>query len=733
LTLEGTITNGVLEQHFENNDVIRLVTGTTVVNGTVDAGKVLEIAGNVAIADLLVIKGRVDILETGRLDATGGEPRIEGGSLGIDGDLVVAWAAAEEAFEDGIPAGVSFGPNGAIDLGLGGSADNVDYLFSKGVPAVVSSAIGLRENEIAVTTNWVGGRRLILSGPDVTTVGDVDLSGKGVLVIRNNLILDTTPPYQHTLRSSGSGGIIIAKTGELRLNESVLPTTIPIKVNGILSTHKSVTTKTIPANVDLSTGTLAPGLVAAPTTHSTFTFGPRAVAIGRIDLRNEVPLIIAGEANGDLSSIVPLTIKTITNTATGVDTSLTLPPGASGVERIIPPTGQTLTISGREHTTLSPLAISVAAGAANSIVRLEGDLVLRGRVELTPAAELSITKNSNLGSDNAAQLAQLASIIGGRVRAEGLHFDLTGGTYYTSLFTTGDLRVSGEVTFGAFGAAALTIEARSLYALDDSAVISGPSRIELEGDLIVSDTITINNSGGLTLPAATTSIESIIADGKSLIVGPKGRITMGNALVLGEGAYTAIGQVIINPNAGTITVGANLGDGLSITPTVGDTVNGITLLAGAVKATDFPVFTFAASAGVVVPVNLSGTGITVPRGTTGGSITVSGTLPSGATPGAVTVKGSARIALEDHGTPANKARLVLMNGALLGSPADTNPYTAAYDHYDSSPSPANDPRVYDTLGELWAAGTSPDKVIITPHYDDATRVGVFTGSTVKAP
>jgi hypothetical protein len=531
------------------------------------------------------------------------------------------------------------------------------------------TALGEREPNI---TNWVGGRRLILSN-DTDTTYDVDLSGRGVLVIRSTLTLGTTGAYQHTLRSTGSGGIVIANTGALLLNESELPTAISIKVNGWLSTNGKIATLAIPANVDLSAATLIADPITPGSGVSTFTFGPRAVTINTIEL-TDTPLTIAGKVEGGLSSIVNLTVKTITNSvlfAPAADTLVTLPAGTTTVDRIIP-TAEDITIGGSAHTILSPLTIT-----AGEVRLVSPGLVLSGPIELATLAELGLAANSNLGSDNEAQLAQLSRIIGGTVEAVGLHFNFTGGTYYFNLNTTGDLKISGAVTFGAPNA---LIEARSLYALDgpSPAVINGKARIILDGNLFVSDDITFNNTGGVLL----TGNANTIANGKSIIVGPgvqvefyDGVAPVGTHLVLAQGAYTARNQLTINAVAGTITTpaaGGAVGDGLTIAPVPGD-ANAITLLADTSGQATFTAV--AGNTGTGAPVVLSGSGITVPSDSTAGaSFTISGTATAA---GAVTVKGTSDITLETDATAGNRGRLVLTVGAKIGGGESPTYYTAA--------------------------------------------------------
>jgi hypothetical protein len=319
---------------------------------------------------------------------------------------------------------------------------------------------------------------------------------------------------------------------------------------------------------------------------------------------------------------VNLTVKTITKNTDAIlgvptgPTLLTLPAGTTVVDRIIPTT-QDITIAGSEYTTLSLLAIT-----NGEVWLVSPNLKLSGRIELTTAAVLGLESNNNLGTDNNAQLTQLEKIIGGTVNAVGLHFYLTQGTYYTGLDTTGDLHVSGTVTFAAPNA---LIRARSLYAEDGQGVINGRSPIILTGNLIISDDITVNNIGGLSLNT-TTSIGNTIRDGKSIIVGPASSVSAG-ALVLGEGAYTAKGRVTINASLGTIAVaggtGASPGDGLTIAPVVGSS-SAVTLTSDTNAGT-----TFTAAAGTTegAPVVLSGSGITIPADTTAGaSLTVTGTV-----------------------------------------------------------------------------------------------------------
>jgi hypothetical protein len=718
LTLQGVIAADALDQHFTNNDVIRLISGTggpaTTVTGIVPAGKILEIAGNVAMpAGLILRGGTVSILEDGVLDARGaGFEENSTGALIIDGDLVLNYVYAEGMFGEAWPAGVSFGPNGAINLDDEGTDARVDYLFSMNVPAVVTSVTTQLGGTKPDIDNWVGGRRLILADPigggpgTVTTSYDVDLTGKGILVIRNTLIMDEdTNQYQHTLRSSGGGSIVIAKTGTLALNQSVLPTNIPITVKGFLTTNGGITTQTIPANVDLSAATLTSAVGT-----STLVFGPRGVAVATIDLTNN-PLVIAGETVNNNSSIVNLSINTITNSLAAGASSLTLPAGAAAVDRIIT-TAQIININGNQYTTLSPRSISGAGRAQLTGV----DMVLAGDIELTTAAILGLASNKNLGSNNTAQLAQLARIIGGEVDAGALHFDLDQGTYYTSLTTTGDFNVSGAVSFNAPSA---IITVHSIYAEDGPAVINGRSPIVLTGDLVAANNITVNTTGGLTL--ATDSINTI-ADGASIIVGPGSEVVAGGNLLLEEGAYTASGLVTITPAAltGTITTINEAGKGLTIAPTLGDTVNGITLFADGAA-----IGTFTAVGGAVntVPVVLSGSGILIPAAVTGATLTVSGTTPGGA--GTVIVKGSSTITLEAHATPANKGSLILIDGAKLGA-GDTAAYTANH----GGTNDYNTPAAYDTGNKLWAIGTAtPDKVALTTNSTEVD--GVFASTTVK--
>jgi hypothetical protein len=376
------------------------------------------------------------------------------------------------------------------------------------------------------------------------------------------------------------------------------------------------------------------------------------------------------------------------------------------VERLIT-TGAAISIGGNRHTTLRPLSIS-GSGEANLV---STDMVLSGNIEITTGATLGLISNKNLGSDNSAQLAQLSRIIGGKVDAGALHFDLNQeGPYYTSLTTTGDLKVSGTVKFPAPNA---VITANSIYAEDGPAVIEGRSNIVLTGNLIASDTITLNTSGTLTLDGTGTLITTI-ADGKSVIVGANSSIIVGDNLVLNPGAYTATGLVTIEPSTGIITTDALATTGLTIAPALDDTVNMITLLAdGAAAAT----FTAAASDTDGTAVVFSGKGIFIPNDSTsaGANLAVSGTSA-----GVVTVKGTSTITLEAHAS--YPGALELADGAKLGA-GDTAPYVA--NSGDSSL-----PTALDTPGTLLAASSGSNSVLITSN--SSTDDGVFASTTDKA-
>jgi hypothetical protein len=309
----------------------------------------------------------------------------------------------------------------------------------------------------------------------------------------------------------------------------------------------------------------------------------------------------------------------------------------------------------------------------------------------------------------------------------GLHFDLTGGTYYTGLATTGDIKISDTVNFGAYGLATDEITAQSIYTLGGAGTIIGRSRIRVTGDLIVSAPLTINNSGGLTL----VGDENIIADGQSLIVGEYGRVAVGTGLALLPGVYTAGGQVTIDATTNSIittgdplaaTPGPEAGDGLTIGTALGNTANVITLTAVAGSAATFTATASTGSTPVKV-VELSGTGITIPNDTTAGaSFEVTGT----SNVGAITVKGSAQITLK-AGT--NPGELILNDDAVIASEATNGSYPA--DSGDTDFTGAG--RVFDRQAavatQILAVADGSTNVTLTAN--SAASDGLFTNATLK--
>jgi hypothetical protein len=703
LVLQGTISAGDLAEYFEDVHIIKLATGTTTVAGVVPPGKTLQIAGSVAVAadELTLTGGTVHILDTGALDIATNTLNWESGGLVIEGDLVLD-AADDDFFADGVPGWVAFGATGAVDL-QGSTVANINTNFGYGVPAIKADPTSTPLTDLANFPDWIGGRKLIAYGVHATTTNVLDLTARGPLVIgtanrtgaaAGSLTIDEVTNQGAFLVSRGGGSIIVAENASLILDANGwLPNNIPITVYGKLSAASTAEIQEIPPNVDLSRGTLTAEATGTPT----FTFGPRAVNIGKIEMPgtsgsitiNGVPL------TGGVRQQVILNVGSIVPFATPVAAILNLPAGTTTVDKII--TGgsaQTLTLGTSANGHAGDPVETVKTVFRPSIIIGSSDVeVVRGaRLELSGPIDLSNTlvlDSDNLGANWAAQLAL---ITGGTVDTRGDHLVFTGGeTLSTELINRGEADFSGTVTFNRSASfakvtvtAATTVDGRGTFAIAAS------------GNLIVNDDVTFNIKGfgvdpGVSLSLAGSDTGTItIADGKSIVLGPDTQFTAGTNLTLTEGQYLAAGELTIASTNGTSTVITALDEadkGLTISP-VGDTANTITLFSDGAAAA-----VFTAVNGGDEPVVFGKDGIVIPAGSTSGAVlTVSGS----GTVGEVTVAGTSAITLGTHTTAAQKGTLFLLDGAKLTAAdapnsgytyeADNNDFTAAGD-FDAALTP----------------------------------------------
>jgi hypothetical protein len=487
-----------------------------------------------------------------------------------------------------------------------------------------------------------------------------------------------------------------------------LPNNIPITVYGKLSAGSAIIGE-IPPNVDLSRGTLT----AADTSTPTFTFGPRAVSIARIELpTTSGSITINGTLDtGGVRQPVSLYVGAI---ATPAAASLHLPAGTTTVDKII--TGATLTLgssaNGHEgdpdaafKTLFRP---SIIAGTADVVLERGGRLELNGAIDLSNTLVLDM---DNLGDD---WRGQLALITGGSVSTRGDHLVFTGGEILNSqLVNTGEVDISGTVTFN-----------RS--AILNKVIVTAPAEVTGRGtfalgalgNLVVNDDVTFSIKGfgldpGVSLSRVGTETGIItIADEKSIFLGPETQFTAGTDLTLTEGQYKAAGTVTITSTNGTstvITVGGTVevGHGLAISPR-GDDANNITLLA--TTAGTAPVFT-AVNGGGTKPVIFGKDGIVIPADTTSGAkFTVSGT----ANVGEVTVAGTSAITLGTSATSALKGILFLLDGAeLTAADAPTNGYTYTADNTEFPTAGDFDKALIPTLSAIKDSGAGTGVEITT--------------------
>jgi hypothetical protein len=689
LVLASPVTAGELAAYFDDVHIIKLISDSATVDGIVPPGKTLQIAGSAAVTPgqtLTLTGGTVHILDTGALTSVAAAPLLwERGRLVIEGDLVLA-AADDEFFAQGVPGWIGFGAAGAVDL-QGAAAGVINANFGYGVPAIKADTSGLL-TDLSAFPDWTGGRKLIAYGAQTTTTHVLDLTARGPLVIgranragasAGSLTINQVTNQGAFLVSRGGGSLTVAENARLILTDNGwLPDNIPVTIYGSLSADGARVIAAIPPNVDLSRGTLTAEAGGTPA----FTFGPRGVNIGRIEMPaaggsitiNGVPF-----RGGSVRQQVILNVGSILPNATPGAAALYLPAGTTTVDKIITGgTNQALTLgsSANGHagdpveTVKTLLRPGIIAGSSNVEVIRGARLELRGPVDLSNTL---ILDSDNLGADWAGQLAL---ITGGTVDTRGDHLVFSGGeTLNTQLLNSGEVDLSGTVTFNrSAGFAKVTVTA--------PATVAGRGTFAITGSLLVNDDITFTIKGFGVDPGAALSSAAgssiTIADTKSIYLGPETWFVAGDGLILTEGQYLAAGNTAIaaaaGPSSTTITAPAEAAKGLTIRP-AGDTTNTITLCSdGAASA----VFTATAGGGAAVVFGKDG--ILIPAdGTSGAVFTVSGT---GTAVGEVTVSGTSAITLGASASPVLKGTLFLINGAKLTAADAATPYTYRAAHTD---------------------------------------------------
>jgi hypothetical protein len=612
----GALDDGTWAGVFVGNDKVRLLSGVTSIEGTIPAGKTVEIAGTVSVAasKTLTIRGTVSIFETGAVGSGGGSDIVlgENGVLQVDGSV---FAAAGLFTEEGLAEGVSLGAKSAVDADSGGDVAAVNGLFTVGVSRVTTANASIL-NDVTALDKWTAGKTLITEAAISPATG-LDLSTvQGNLAIRGALTLGAG-----TLTATG-GNTTVESAGSIVLGNAGSALAGAIKVYGTLSVGTGVTAA-IPATVDLSEGTVA------STTTASLVFPAAALSVGTIGLGGA--LTFTG-LNG-------ITVTEITNSAAA---TLTLPAITADVKRIVADDSAALTIAGgAASVTLKAEGVSGAGGLV-----LGTNAVIDGNV--TVASTSSITgARAAFGADAEAQAAQLAKISGGSTVISG--------------------EVSDAAAIAAFAAVATTKVTATGSATDlgDVAItVAAGNDITLSGVVTKTPAITVN--GTLTLSAAATFAEAT------------GLITVNGTLNVGAGAtgFAPPSDIIVNEK-GTLTVAGTLDaqgavavgstDTVTLTKaTVTGTASGTTLVGSSGTVTlaadavltlaDGGAIAIAGSGSVVTGATTFSGGGTWTASVTGGDITgvkiTSGASGIGATIAAVGATGTGTLTAGGSGSPA---------------------------------------------------------------------------------
>jgi hypothetical protein len=653
----GTVTPAELVELYVVNNTVRITTGTSgtgnasTVAGVVPPGKTLEIAGSVAVADniTLDVQGFLHILENGELslaDPTDSVLLVDrSGSVRVDG-----FVYEEPDFfpvTGGLNPRVSFGPDGGIvvDDTAGAAIERVNWYFTLVNRVKWNAGAPLSAANLVALDKWVPGKTLLLNGDaDIetgTAATNTDISAKGALVVTGNLAPDgdVTPVTAtivagQTLTTNGIP-VLVTESGILNLaNNGASKSALAgsFKINGTLTATDPATgpasnfeTSTIPPTVDLTNATLV-GNAAAGAWVAVFKFPNNAdadatvVSIKKIDMTYDL----------NISNTKGLIIDLIDN----VDTAgkiLTLPNNVPTTVNRINIAGGTLSIKGEDGDAASKATVKPGAiyggqlsGPGRFVVLSGVNILLDGPVNLASDTTITATNLGPFGREYPVQLAQLAKINGGVVNIGNTAVTIDSPLTLNTNLTTG----TAAVTFAA--------------------------------DTTLTRQITANNY--------------IIAAGKTLTIEPYGGITVGTALAIGPGVYTAKDGAFAISNTGVISTSVD-----NATLTIGDTTDPAKLsLKSQANVSTTGTFTPTASATPVAPVTLNGIlgAIIVPTGTTPGTFTVGGTADLNlGTGGQIALANNATLGIAINGkisgfgatAPATKDDETV-RGKLLGVP-----------------------------------------------------------------
>jgi hypothetical protein len=563
------------DELFIGNDKVRLITGAGTIEGTIPAGKTLEIAGTVAIAagtppnPTLIVEGTVQILDTGSLTATGANSRYTvnaaaGGRLQIDGTIYLS----DDLFDGsgGYAAGVIKSPQGKVSGGAALAA-TVNDAFAV-LDSIEWAPVTLDAADLTALDRWTAasGKQLVLNGTTALGTGTFTVTGMGPLDITGALTIGN-----HTLTiAAGTGAVTVAPTGKIVLNNAGSTLAGAIDVNGIIEVQGAVSTAEIPVEVNLADATLTSNNDGAVINLADVNW-----SIGTIDLATN-DLEIAGAASSELE------VDKVKNTA---DKELTFPAIPVTIALVETHGTNPLTIAGTSTTNLTVTNVTGTAG-----------LTLGANVEvdsITIAASSKITSDDVNFSDHFSDGDGLVEKVAGAGTV-----DLTGGVgdvdlEFTSGFTFGPkIETGGTVTLvnsspfnatfigglvsgvvdntGASAAITLTLNGASeLDGLSSAEsaqtlTLAGTGQVTVgtvtaDGNLIISN----NNDDGVIF----TQDDNTIASGMSLKV-ENGFVKAGDYLVFGPGTYAAG------------TAGVTYGDSKVIT------VSSATLTLGSIELSD---------------------------------------------------------------------------------------------------------------------------------------------------